>query len=319
MSEAWANYPKSPLVWLLYGLALASLFIEPFGYSEFDSVIGPGISGPVAKILFCVVLFLAGAAVHKERFDTAMAIRWCVGGYVGLEAILCEPPLVIPARLLPLAVLALGQWGTIADQADGGLLDAIPAPLREALAFVLAVIGTSLAISGFDLHNGAEFDGFVFALILPGLVLLGMSLAIMLTALSSSEISKIVMGGYAVALAIFLAGQLLYIVAGRVPSHDRNAFAIDGVLIAMLLVQVWRQWNQSLALLKIAETFVGAIIVAASLRMAAEASRALDPFFLLVSGPMLLVGLGGVVLGLVLLWSSRLWLLRFMPRSWTRG
>ena len=141
----------------------------------------------------------------------------------------------------------------------------------------------------------------------------------MLTALSSSEISKIVMGGYAVALAIFLAGQLLYIVAGRVPSHDRNAFAIDGVLIAMLLVQVWRQWNQSLALLKIAETFVGAIIVAASLRMAAEASRALDPFFLLVSGPMLLVGLGGVVLGLVLLWSSRLWLLRFMPRSWTRG
>lgn len=319
MSEPSANSPKSPLVWSLYGFAFLSLFVAPFGPSEFDGAFGSGISGPIAKILLFIVLAMAGAAVHKERFDSMTAIRWCVAGYVVVEAMLFEPPLAMPVRLLPLAVLALGQSAQPSSTGDGGLLGAIPAPFREALAFGLAVIGTSLAIAGFDLTNGANFEEFSLVLILPGVALFAISVTVMLSALTSGYISKVLLGSYAATLFVFVVGQIVRLAVGRLSPADRWTVGVEALLIVMLLVQIWRQWDQRHALLKMVEAFVGACIVAASLQKAGAASEAMDPFYLLIAGPMFLLSLAGIVLGLFLIWSSRPWLLRIVPGRWSRS
>lgn len=317
MDGSSINLPKSPVVWLFYGLAFVSIIIEPFGYGVVDGLFGVGASGSTAKVLLVVSLFSIGAALHKGLLDNPAAIRCGVASYLVLEAVLCEPVLITPLRLLPLAVLALGQLseGT-PPSPNSDLLEQLPAPLREALAFGLVLAGGELLVAGFGLRYTFSFDRLGFVAIMAGFALCAMGMAVMVGKLTWGSTRKIALGSYAAMVAIALIIQFARIGLGKA-GFNHDLYWIDAVITTMLLVQVWRQWHQANAILKIAETFLGGWLVAHGARGFLEAKKALDPFFLIVSGPMLIASVLAILLGLVLIWSSKLWLRRLFPERWT--
>ena len=286
-----AGWPPKKIGMLFAVVGCVSLVVNPFGYA--------GEASFLANLLFICSLGAIAGAVRTERLNSVSAIRCAVGSYIVLTALLLTPPMAMPFKLAPLGILILGECLDPAPQ--NRWPDKLPAAWREAVAFGIAVAGCALLKSGFGFQSWGEGQ-ITFTKLLGGFALTGVAFAMMLTSLDIHRIREILLGSYSAVLLTSVA--VLALGAVGVSDGWRTA---NVVVTVMLLYQVWRHWNRDDALLKIAETFAGAMLLMRSAAFAEDASKALDPFFIVFSGPMLLLGLAGVAFGLILIWSQRCW------------
>ena len=290
-----ATWPPKQIGMIFAAAGFVAFLINPF------SILGNvGPDSFSANLLFVISLGVIAGAVRTEQLDTASALRCAVGSYLAIAALLLTAPIAMPFRLAPLGILIVGEC-LDPTREDRSLLG-IPAVWREAIALGLAIAGCSLIASGFGLAESWGGGQVSFGKMLCGFVVTGVAFAVMLTSLEFGLVRKILLASYSAVLLVS-AAILLWGFDG-VTNEWRTA---NIIVTVMLLCQVWRHRTRDDVLFKIAETFAGAVLLIRSAELVQSASNALDPFFLIVSGPMLLAGLAGVALGLVLIWSDRLW------------
>jgi hypothetical protein len=298
----------------------AAIIVLGTPYPDLSSGIISSISGIflIAKVgLFISVLSIA-IWVKQGAIEPRAATRLIVVVYFGIYA-LFSPLALALNRLLPLLVLAWVHWRGMPEVGDDSPIAKIPDWGREALAFIMALVGCSCVALGLGIDNGWKFEQLNYILLWLGLNFCMLSGALVLTSGTKRHAVNAVLFGYGATLS--LACLINTFVLVRDPmSWNILVRTVFVATCAMLLFQVWRHFERADVLLKVGETFLGGVLFLAGIQMVYGVIQDNGGWFFLtffISVPLLLLGAALATLGFTLMWANDIRLGRIFE-NWRR-
>jgi hypothetical protein len=300
-------------------LAAAFIFLGT-PYPNLSSNLIPSINGTflIAKIGLFIITLSVAVWVKQGAVAAGPATRMILAAYFGIYALFSPLSLAL-VRLLPLMVLAWVHWRGMPALSNSNPITKFPPWAREALAFVLALLGCSSISISLNLDNDWKFEQINYILLWLGFNFCMLSGLLVLTAGTKRNVTSALLSGYGITLALVCLINTFSLVRDPSPA---NLLAQTGFIAtcAMMLFQVWRHFKRENALLKVGETFLGGIFFLSGFQLAYSVIQEYGAWFILTFVIVIpLVILGGLlsVLGLKMMWSDDIQFERIIAK-WRR-
>lgn len=282
---------------------LVGMAVAYFGFPTHGLLSGLGLIPFLAQGIFLIGMVVIAMAFSTETIEFRDALGWSAILYLVCAAF-AESDLESLRWLIMVPLVALAAW-TGRTRSKEGWFSGFPDWLQDGLALLLGAMGSGMIFSGM---NGflIQYQNFDFTQVGLGAAFYIAAYAVLLVRMREVIAIRILILGYSAALAAMFLYQLVEI--AKAQTLRVEPFLILGV-ITMLSMQVMRHFYRKDGWLKLIETAFGGVILAAALADIVAWQTDKSPWaFLNAPGVMLAYFAAG--LGLVLIWSYRIVLLR---------